>query len=465
MTELITQPIKEVLYKITPVIDIADTISSGAITPPTGVVAELASTTTKYTGKIQEVQDKLITIGGNLSSDATNRAQSTAAETSKNVKTKEKKQTAKEKRKAKKEKQQSENSDKVKEFLKKQLNTLKTELNKELNEIEAKGKSIKNNFEKFISDIKNSYKTGAGKQQIDGYCDDINNNFDQMMSTMEKISTQIPMMISKVPNPGAIGACATNPGYSVQTMITDLQTILSLFLVILSCVKKIKKGVENLKIDKIQSAIDVLTKFDLQSLIPSLNGLKSLTDSMKDMEDKVNEQKKSIEDAQKQMKKSAESLRQPIYKSGHDGDDNYIIAYKSVVLNDDLSLKGYNFYYATKTTEGKKYIVSYWLNKNNIKSTDDIPSSKMGEYYSLIYGGKIRNLQFWYFLPSSDINDNTIPSFENEISTATIENNKPNIDLSGTILTLESGKKIYLDGQYSKGDVIKLSDGTLVTIK
>jgi len=462
MAELITSPIKNVLYKLNAGIDVVDAIATKRVSLPTDIAGELNATSQKYNSKISDAQNKL---NKTTQTEATKQAQT--IQTSNN-----KKKTAKEKRKESKSKKESETGKKLKNFFQAQINNLKTELQKELKEIEEKGKAIKDTFDKFISDTKESYKSGHGKEKVDEACDKINKNYDQIVETSKKISIEIPMMIAKVPTPGAIGPCVTNPGYSVQTMVTDLQTILSLFLIIIGCSKEIKTYIQKLKIDKIQQTISELSKFKLTSLLPDKNIIDRLSNSVKDMDDKISEQEKNINEAQKQMKSSAEGLKQPIYLDNeHNGNSDYIIAYKSVVLYDDLSLKGYNFYYST-TNAGKNYQrnvrINNWLQKNGFKSTSEIPGSKMGEYMGLVHGSlkKVKNLDFWYFLPSNNINDSTVPSVSEELTTATIENDRPkNETLSGIIITLDNGRKIYLDGNYTSGDTIKLSDGTIVTIK
>ena len=108
-----------------------------------------------------------------------------------------------------------------------------------------------------------------------------------------------------------------------------------------------------------------------------------------------------------------------------------------------------------------------FLQKNGFKSTSEISGNKMGEYMGILHSSKaVKNLDFWYFLPSNDINDETIPDIEHEVKTATIINTTPkNQGLVGTIIELPDSRKILLDGTYTSGDTIKLTDGTVVTIK
>lgn len=492
------------LYELNRVCELCDAVSSGNASLPVGVIAEITSVINRYTSKITDVTNKITSLDiSSISSKAQEKATSAqalsssmqagdssellkkAAQASSEIDTnkKEKKKSAKEKMSDLKAQQAEEAKKKTKEFLNKQLENLKKSMNDEVDYLKEKGDSMEQAWDNFVGDLKDRYgDDGEGRKNIDNICDKINDDFDQLIQTGQKISIETPMMVAKIPTPGAIGPCVTNPAYSVQTMITDLQTILSLVLVMVNLSKSIITSFKSLNVSKMPEVIKRMMELDLASMIPSLDALDSLTSKLQQMLDAVSSIQQYVDESQSSMKQSAEGLRSPVYADGHDNDSDYIIAYKSIVLNDDLSMRGYNFYYCTTTDIGRENAnnvrknhktvrINNWLAQHGYKSAKDVTAADWASYMSITNGasaGTYNDGDFWFFRATNDVNDHTIPTIDVEMTTATIENDNPNtenISINGSILTLASGRRIFVDGKYKSGDVIKLSDGTVVTIK
>lgn len=360
------------------------------------------------------------------------------------------------------------------ETLEKSKAAFKETYEKQIQELRDSFKKIGDEYVELFRNLQKEFSSGEAKKNVQAMVDQFDNAVNQVTSTVQDLIVQISMMVAKIPTPGAIGACVTNPGYSIETMMTDLKAVLAQVQKIIALVMSIVEIIKNLKLDKLpKNLISIKDKYKdyldivFPEPIPTIIGLaEKLNDKEKEMEEKLKDTQEQLSEAKAKMVEELESQLTPIYvttkedtprvlkdNEDHTEIDSKLVAYKSPVMS-----RPANYRYDEKDKNGGGF------NHENGTYGYDEDIKLVGWN---IYRKNNRNT-FWYFYPIGDKNiSEQIKDVPNDLSAskytaATIINEHP-FNANGKIINVD-GRHYLVDSSIKSGDIVKLPNGTIVKI-
>lgn len=360
------------------------------------------------------------------------------------------------------------------ETLEKAKVAFKETYEKQIQELKGSFKKIGDEYVELFRNLQKEFSSGEAKKNVQAMVDQFDNSVNQVTSTVQDLVVQISMMVAKIPTPGAIGACVPNPGYSIETMMTDLKVVLSQVQKIIALIMSIVEIIKNLKLDKLpNNIISIKDKYKdcldivFPEPIPTIIGLaEKLNDKKNEMEEKLKDTQEQLSEAKAKMVEDLESQLTPIYvttkedtprvlkdNEDHTEIDSELVAYKSPVMS-----KPANYRYDEKDKNGGGF--------NHTNGTygydEDIKIVGWNIYR------KNNKKTFWYFYPIGDNNiSDQIKDVPNDLSAskymaATIINEHP-FNANGKIINVD-GRHYLVDSSIKSGDIVKLPNGTIVKI-
>ena len=278
-----------------------------------------------------------------------------------------------------------------------------------------------------IDTLKYLYMEGGMKESIDSVCDDIDADFVDVQDLASNLVVHTSAMFTKVPTPGAIGTCVVNPVYGVQTLITDLKTIFSIIMQMIGKIKHMIKLIKYL--------------YPFGDLISTLTDLINLIKSLKDTMQTIN-------DGTDDIMNSIANMVTPCYECKFNQLTN---KYEE----DSLSGKiiGYKKPASVKATTTK--VKTNWIDgddSDGIALTTGVEVNSYNIYRDKDCQDFVTESTTGLFIESKDKNPNE----------ATVEISE---DGKHSILHLADGRKVTIDKIVKTGDIVKLNDGTIVTVK
>lgn len=415
MAQLMVEPVRKILYYTCMSMEILRLQQEGLLVrpePPTHKLQELKAVLDNEKRKAKGV---LMGMASSSKSIATKKV--SAKFNLKDLK-------AKEKRKKMKAAAGDVIAERRKELAKNIEDTAKQYYEDQKNMVTTMYKNQLKQYEDILKEVTDMFTgKGYGRKNIDNRCDDIDMDFDQVIKLTKNLVKHINNMIIKIPMPGAIGMCVTNPGYSIPTALTDLKTIISIIMQIIQLIKGIIKKIKD--------------------LFPWFEWKKHLTALAQASKD-VMAQAKKVNEGMSDGKKKAESQSTPVYSAKYDKKSKQW--YEDNLEGDIVGYKKPNKITTTVTTiedpvTGDTFDI---IDNMEIEAWDMYADKECESLIGVSTDGLI--------LP-----DGTISSLE----TASVSRTA---DGKASVLRLANGRVITIDRIVESGDVVQLNDGTKISI-
>lgn len=265
--------------------------------------------------------------------------------------------------------------------------------------------------------IKGYYKAnGNARKDIDYKCDSIDSKFEECQTLSKNIQKHIIKMTVQSASPATVGACTINPAYSIVTMLINICTILSMIIRLVKLISQI--------IDDIQYFFPFFDYSTLSSLMNMKNNADSMMkDANKQAESIINEQKNTLT---------------PVYSLKYN---------KTTMKWEEDRLNG--------KIRGYKRPSKINVSKEDVNGISVITNAEIETYE--IYRDANGTDKIGDSVDGLIYEDGSIKS-QNTASVSITSDGKH------SILSLDDGRKITIDKIVSKGDVVKLNDGSIINI-
>lgn len=280
-----------------------------------------------------------------------------------------------------------------------------------------------------VANLVSLYTNGSAKDALDDIMDEIDYNFDSVVNLTKSLVQHVVMMIAKIPQPGAIGMCVTNPGYAICTMVTDLKTIFSIILQILAKIKIIIKLFK-----KLYPYGDIFKQ------------LSALLGGFHDINKDLGNIYADINNSTKESKKTIASSKTPCYECKFNVTTNKW-------EEDNL---------------GGKIIGYKKPSKINVEETE-IEDPITGQSFSIVTSMSIESYDIYSDAECNDFVANSVDGLYLPEGAEKQSPNSASVELSSdgkrSILHLANGKKIVIDKVVKRGDLVKLNNGQIISVQ